>query len=78
MRTSQSITDPSTVRVRINHDRTSKGWRCNETTVEVTYPLALGTDREASMSELIEVLLHEAAEAGRGEAIRRNVAEGIA
>jgi len=70
----ESITPP-TIRVRVSHDKTSKGWRCNETTVEITSgneDWSIG-----AIQGLISAWLHVLHEQGLVEATRRNQVEGF-
>jgi hypothetical protein len=73
MSTSASIAPP-TIRIRINHDKTQKGWRCNETTVEVT---GSANDYASMSADLADILAHAHAD-GLAEANRRNALEGFA
>ena len=63
------------VRVRIKHTATTKGWRLDETTVEITYHSspAYGIN---DAHQLLGAELYAAYEDGRDEAIRRNAQEG--
>lgn len=62
-----------TIRARISHTHTLKeGWRCNETTVELTH----ADDNAAFPMEEMRLLMAEAHEAAREEAQRRNVRDG--
>lgn len=66
-----------TIRVRISHDKTAKGWRCNETTVEITTPPGDETWSSGAIQGLISVYLHISHEQGLEEANRRNQVEGF-
>lgn len=70
----ESSTTPPTIRVRISHARTQKeGWRCHETTIEVT-----GSANDyADMLDDIPDMLSDAHHAGLDEANRRNQVEGF-
>lgn len=71
----ESITPP-TIRVRISHDKTSKGWRCNETTVEITSPLE-DLDVLREISYRCQAFLQSTHMDGLDEANRRNSIEGF-
>lgn len=62
-----------TIRVRISHDKTSKGWRCNETTVEITGSVNDYPDMVVDL----ESLLVDVHTNGLTEANRRNSLEGF-
>lgn len=72
----ESVTPP-TIRVRISHDKTAKGWRCNETTVEITAPANDGTWSIGAVQGLASAYLHVTHELGLEEANRRNQVEGF-
>jgi hypothetical protein len=63
------------VRVRVNHHRTQKGWRCDDTTVDVVVP----ADELAvkDLGPFLAHLLREAHQVGLDEADRRNAQEGV-
>jgi hypothetical protein len=69
---SDTVREPD-IRVRINHKWTQKGWRCDETTVEVSTSVsgASGGDTRA----LIQGLMYAAHQDGLDEANRRNAQE---
>lgn len=64
------------VRVRIKHSATTKGWRVDETTVEITRPLDAGPKEAAYYSALMRSELYAAHQDGLDEANRRNAQEG--
>ena len=63
------------VRVRIKHTATAKGWRLDETTVEVTRPIDPRFGEEYFRT-LMQSELYAAHQDGLDEANRRNAQEG--
>lgn len=70
----ETITSP-TLRVRIHHSHTLKdGWRCDETTVELTWPIDHpGYDQ---IRPLMQASLYAAHQDGLDETRRRAAQEG--
>lgn len=69
---SETVRSPE-VRVRIKHAQTVRGWRCDETTVEVTQELPMDPNE---LTLVIRSLLYAAHQDGMDEASRRNAQEG--
>jgi len=63
------------IRVRIAHDKTSKGWRCSETTVEIS-GVSDDTMAQVWMYETLENVMAELHTLGGAEETRRNAWEG--
>lgn len=71
---------PPTIRIRISHDKTAKGWRCNETTVEITLTPKPTDGIYATAHDFslwIGPLLQQAHDDGLAETQRRNGIEGF-
>jgi hypothetical protein len=62
------------LRVRVNHDRTSAGWRLKETTVEIIMPLESEGDPNY-LRHILESEMYAAHQSGVEEANRRNAQE---
>jgi hypothetical protein len=62
--------------VRISHDKTAKGWRCNETTVEIShFPTSASVE---DMQRVVRNALQSGHAEGLDESRRRNLIEGFA
>ena len=64
------------VRVRVKHTQTTKGWRLDETTVEITKEGYARHFGERFFPELMKKELELAYEQGLAETNRRNLREG--
>ena len=68
--------DRPAVRVRAHHDFTVKdGWRCDETTVEITSPFNSHA-HAVWVRDWLKILMEAVYEEARTEAARRNESEG--
>jgi hypothetical protein len=63
------------LRLRVKHVQTTKGWRLDETSIEVSCDLG-GEGNQSHLHHMMRLELEVAYQLGTAEARRRNVEEG--